>query len=254
LNEMLRARHRSMDRERVTTLIDPRPTLHETKNYLSDATPIKPQRLMRELSQRCPPNTRVVADTGNSTSWAVHYLELGDRRLTSQRKSSRLARAGERRRNHGWLRVTMNFAPMGWAIGAAVGIARANPECPVVCITGDGSYLMNGQEISVAAEEKLPVLFIVLNDAALGMVKHGQRMAGAEPTAFQLPRVNFAMLAESMDVPGYIVHSPEDLEALDFDKLLQRNGPSLIDVRIDGEEIPPMSVRMRALAAGKNNS
>jgi acetolactate synthase-1/2/3 large subunit len=143
---------------------------------------------------------------------------------------------------------------MGWAIGAAVGIARANPECPVVCITGDGSYLMNGQEISVAAEEKLPVLFIVLNDAALGMVKHGQRMAGAEPTAFQLPRVNFAMLAESMDVPGYIVHSPEDLEALDFDKLLQRNGPSLIDVRIDGEEIPPMSVRMRALAAGKNNS
>ena len=47
---------------------------------------------------------------------------------------------------------------------------------------------MNGQEITVAAELGLPVIYIVLNDGALGMVKHGQRLAGAEPIGFELPR------------------------------------------------------------------
>ena len=96
------------------------------------------------------------------------------------------------------MRVTMNFAPMGWAIGGAIGTALANRSVPVVCITGDGSLLMNGQEMSVAQTEKLTVLFVILNDAALGMVKHGQRMAGAEQIAFELPTVDFKMMAESM--------------------------------------------------------
>jgi len=68
----------------------------------------------------------------------------------------------------GWMRVTMNFAPMGWAIGGAVGTALANRAVPVVCITGDGSLLMNGQEMTVALTEQLTVLFVILNDAALG--------------------------------------------------------------------------------------
>ncbi|HYM47693.1 MAG TPA: thiamine pyrophosphate-binding protein, partial [Burkholderiaceae bacterium] len=167
----------------------------------SDAVPIKPQRLMRELSERCPPNTCFVADAGNSAAWAVHYLELGDRRSQRRRQAARQSPEEERRRGNGWLRVTMDFAPMGWAIGAAVGIARANPATRVVCLTGDGSYLMNGQEITVAAQEKLPVLFIVLNDAALGMVKHGQRLAGAEQIGFELPQVDFRLLAESLGIP-----------------------------------------------------
>src|SRR5205823_327413 len=48
--------------------------LDETLKYSSDATPIKPQRLMRELAQIFPPNTCFLADTGNSVAWAVHYL------------------------------------------------------------------------------------------------------------------------------------------------------------------------------------
>lgn len=193
--------------------------------------PIKPQYLMRELGWRSPPDTRFLTDTGNSTSWAIHHLGMHDHK----------ASAG------GWMRVTMNFAPMGWAIGGAVGTALANRAVPVVCITGDGSLLMNGQEMTVALTEKLTVLFVILNDAALGMVKHGQRMAGAEQIAFELPTVDFRLLAESMGIPGHVIRTAEDFENLDLDAILRHPGPTVLDVRVDREESPPMELRLRTM-------
>ena len=231
-------------------LKNPEYMLLETHKFVSDATPIKPQRLMRELSRRCPPNTRFLADAGNSTAWAIHYLQPHDRRVIRQHDYDLQNDGGKRKKGDaGWLRVLMDFAPMGWAIGAAVGGARGNPQCPVVCITGDGSYLMNGQEITVALEEKLTVVFVILNDGALGMVKHGQRLAGAEPIAFLLPTVDFRLQAESMGIPGYVIRSHEDMDALDMDAIMSRRGPTLLDVRIDGEEVPPMNLRMKTLGA-----
>jgi acetolactate synthase I/II/III large subunit len=193
--------------------------------------PIKPQYLMRELGWRCPPDTRFLTDTGNSTIWAIHYLGMHDHQPS----------AG------GWMRVTMNFAPMGWAIGGAVGTALANRAVPVVCITGDGSLLMNGQEMTVALTEKLTVLFVILNDAALGMVKHGQRMAGAEQIGFELPTVDFRLLAESMGIPGHVIHTAQDFENLDLDAILRHPGPTVLDVRVDRDESPPMELRLRTL-------
>lgn len=237
-------------------------SLREPEKVQSTATPIKPQRLMVELSKRFPPTTRFLADAGNATAWAIHYLESrNNRRLglvpkagaaaADLGKSANSAWRGERRQDRaGWLRVLMDFAPMGWAIGAAVGIARAKPGCPVVCITGDGSYLMNGQEITVAAQEGLTVIFVILNDGALGMVKHGQRLAGAERVAFELPGVDYAEMAKSMGVAGHVINSPEDFDALDMNAILTRQGPTLLDVRIDGEEVPPMDLRMQTLEAG----
>ena len=217
-----------------------------------DDAPVKPQRLIATLGERCTPQTRFVADAGNSAAWAVHYLAPRDQRSGRMPGSAWLPAGKERRTRHSsWLRVTMDFAPMGWAIGSAVGIAMANPRCPVVCLTGDGSYLMNGQEITVAAELGLPVLYVVLNDGALGMVKHGQRLAGAEPIGFQLPRVDFALMAKAMGIHGLVVRSAAELDAVDFDALLARRGPTLLDVRIDGEEVPPMNLRMKTLGTAK---
>jgi acetolactate synthase-1/2/3 large subunit len=225
--------------------------MSEPQKFHSDATPIKPQRLMKALSERCPPNTRFVADAGNSAVWAVHCLQPRDRR-TVQTGALTAEPTQELRSGHAsWLRVTMDFAPMGWAIGAAIGVAGGNPGCPVVCITGDGSYLMNGQEITVAAAQGLCVVFVVLNDGALGMVKHGQRLARAEPIGFELPQVDYRLLAQSMGIPGHVIHSPHELEALDFDAIFSRKGPTMLDVRIDGEEVPPMNVRMKTLGIAK---
>lgn len=238
---------------RTIELRNPEAALLEPEKFHSDAAPIKPQRLMAELSRRFPPHTRFVADAGNSTAWAVHYLQPRDRRAAGGAGGQRAANEIRQRRNGtgNWLRVTMEFAPMGWAIGAAVGIARANRNCPVVCLTGDGSYLMNGQEITVAADQQLPVVFVVLNDSSLGMVKHGQRLARAEPIGFELPQVDYRLLAEAMGIPGHVIRSPEDFEALDFEAILRRRGPTMLDVRIDGEEVPPMGLRMKTLGTVK---
>jgi acetolactate synthase-1/2/3 large subunit len=150
-------------------------------------------------------------------------------------------------------RIAMGYGAMAWAIGAAIGTAHGARNAPVVCITGDGSYLMSGQEITTALSEQLSVIYIILNDQALGMVKHGQRMGGAERVGFELPPVDFAAMARACGVEGYTVIKPEDFDAIDFVALGRKRAPTLIDVRIDAEVVPPMGSRVKVLAANRNN-
>lgn len=210
--------------------------LDEPDKYESDAVPIKPQRLMRELPRLLPPETRYLADTGASFAWATHYLHPFDRRLVGRRD----ARAGV-------FRACLEFASMGWAIGSAVGTALAIPGQPVVCITGDGSMLMSGQEITVAVQEKLPILFVVLNDSSLGMVKHGQRLTGAAQIGTELPPTDFALLAKALGADGHVVRAAADLSALDLASLCRGTTPILLDIRIDPNEVPPIDMRTSAL-------
>lgn len=211
--------------------------LHEEAKYRDDASvPVKPQWLMYQLAQLFPLSTRYLADTGNSVAWAIHYLHPFDRRM-----------GGRRDAKGGGVRFSLEFASMGWAISAAVGTALGDPGKPVVCITGDGAWLMNGHEITVAIQEHIPIVFIILNDAALGMVKHGQRFTQAEPIGYELPPVDYCAHAKALGAEGYIISRPHDLLELDVNAICQRPGPTLLDVRIDREEAPPMSVRFEAL-------
>ncbi|SMF95545.1 acetolactate synthase-1/2/3 large subunit [Methylomagnum ishizawai] len=210
--------------------------LDEEHKYADTSAPIKPQRLMRELVDIFPRNTCFLADAGNSQAWAIHYLHP-----FGCEPSAQSAHGSDR------LRHCMEFDSMGWAIGAAVGTALGNPQQPVVCITGDGSLLMSGQEISVAVQEKLPIIFVVLNDSALGMVKHGQRLRQSEAVAFELPATDFRAYAEAMGATGHVIRSPADLRALDIAALCARSGPTVLDVRIDPDEVPPIAMRIEIL-------
>lgn len=212
--------------------------LADEEKYLSDAVPIKPQRLMYDLARLFPPTTRFLADIGNSFLWVIHYLHPYNRRIIGRRPHSA-----------GTVRLGMGFSSMGWAIGAAVGTAIAAPKNPVVCITGDGALLMSGQELSTAVQEKLPIIFVVLNDAAFGTVKHGQRMAGAEPIGFELPAVDFVAYARSMGAQAYAIKSPADMAALNITALCAHHGPTLLDVHIDPNELPPLEQRLKMLEA-----
>jgi acetolactate synthase-1/2/3 large subunit len=214
-------------------------SIEEEAKCESNDSPIKPQRLMRELNRCFPANTRFFADTGNSLAWAVHYLQPKDRRANSRRGI-----------NGGLFRSSIEFSAMGWAIGASIGATLGYQKGPVVCITGDGSFLMSGQELSVAVAEKLCVIFVILNDAALGMVKHGQRLNNAEQIGYQLPQVDFAAIARAMGAQGHTIHSPQDIEKLDITRICKRRGPTLLDVHIDGEEVPPIGVRLASLRSG----
>jgi len=204
--------------------------------YLDDSIPIKPQRLMRELARQFPLNTLFLADSGNSMLWAAHYLHPLDRRMGS----SRAPRCGV-------VRSSPEFASMGWGIGAAVGTALGDRNLPVVCITGDGSMLMSGQELTVAIAEELTVIFVVLNDSTLGMVKHGQALGGAERIGAELPVIDFATMAKSMGAQAYKIYSPQDMLDLDIDAICSTAGPTLLDVYIDPDEAPPMGARVKVL-------
>jgi len=226
----------------VVHTLNPEVSLFQRDKYFSDASPVKPQRLMKELSECFPPNTRFLADTGNSMVWAPHYLNLNNRRA---HYSFPLLNEPDKRSSSSWLRLTLDFAPMGWAIGAAIGVARANPACPTVCLTGDGAYLMSGQEITVAAKERLTVIYVILNDSAYGMVMHGQRLSSAEPIGYELPKVDFCRLVQALNINAYVVKSPADFSQLDIEAIINHRGPTLIDVHIDPQECPPMEMRLK---------
>ena len=195
--------------------------LRGPQQCLSDSSPIKPQRLMQHLSRHLPETTRIYIDAGNAWAWSIHYL------VTTN--------------NTGNYRLAMGSGAMSWSIGATIGCALANPGVPTVSIVGDGAYLMSAQEITVAAQLNLPIVYIVLNDAALGMVYHGQKLGKQESIGWQLNDLDYAAMAEAMGIKGIAINTPHDLEKLDFELLFNSEGPCLIDVRIDRDEVPPMS-------------
>lgn len=241
----------------------PNCTLDEPEKYFSDAVPIKPQRVMRDLPDILPLGTHFVADGTAAYFWAIHYLHVperrgSERRLASDRRKRTDETAGHRndlvrrqvdrrQASESLYRCSGEFSGMGWGLGASVGIAFGNPNVPVVVLTGDGSMLMNGQEMTVALQHHLTVIFVVLNDCGLGTVKHGQRLAGAEQVGYEIPKVDFAAMARAMGVDATTIRSSEELRAVDFSAICRRHRPFLLDILIDPEEVPPIGRRMDAL-------
>jgi len=211
-----------------------------------ESKPILPQWLMMQLPLRFPSSTKFFVDVGNSMAWGIHFLNPYDRRVEGL-ESGQSDNIGRRSGQGGLFQATIEFASMGWAIGASIGAALANRKRPIVCITGDGSLLMNGQEMTVALQENLSIVFIVLNDGALGMVKHGQILTGARRIGYELPEVDFAAFAKSMGVRSFHVSCPQDLDNILIDELLLESGPTLLDVNIDKDQIPPISTRTNEL-------
>ncbi|AFT67459.1 thiamine pyrophosphate-binding protein [Cycloclasticus sp. P1] len=216
-------------------------------NKTTDAsTPLKPQYLMTQLTRLFPPNTRYLADTGNNLAWSIHYLNPYDRRFTKRRLTKR-GEEDRRSESAGLLQICAEFCSMGWSVGSAIGTSLAHPSDPVVCIVGDGSFLMSGNEITVALQEKLNIIFLVMNDQHLGMVKHGQRLNKSADIANTLPNISYALMASAMGIMSHTIETADDLLQLDTNKICERKGPTLLDIRIDAEEVPPIATRLKGM-------
>jgi acetolactate synthase-1/2/3 large subunit len=198
-------------------------TVKDPDSYklLNDQSLVKPQQLISELIQHFPPETRYLIDVGNWLAWSIHYL------------------FPHRPENYRLGAVT---APMGWGIGSAVGTAFGVKNTPIVCLTGDGCFLMHGNELAVAVAEKLPIIFIILNDRSFGMVKHRHKQTGTEKLEFILPSVDFSQIAKGMGANGYIIHNGQDLKNLDYEAIYNDSKPTVLDVRIDGDYVPPIGM------------
>jgi acetolactate synthase-1/2/3 large subunit len=143
-----------------------------------------------------------------------------------------------------WL-TSGGLGTMGFGVPAAIGAALACPDRTVVCFSGDGSLLMNCQELATAAEENVNVKIVLLNNNSLGLVHqqqhlfYGRRLFASDYRA----RVDFVGLAKSLGVKAYDL-ADDDTPAATLARAFHEPGPCLIHALIDADEkvypmVPP---------------
>jgi acetolactate synthase-1/2/3 large subunit len=144
--------------------------------------------------------------------------------------------------------IDINFGGMGSGIGGAIGAQLAEPERPIICITGDGCFFMHGFEILTAKQYKLPILFVVINNARLGMVYHGHMLQYKRCLEdFSQTRTDISKVAEALGVKTVQIRSLADLQPEHVVQWFTHNEPVVVEVVVEGNEIPPMGGRVKFL-------
>ncbi|MCM7577755.1 acetolactate synthase large subunit [Enterobacter kobei] len=143
-----------------------------------------------------------------------------------------------------WL-TSGGLGTMGFGLPAAVGAALANPDRKVICFSGDGSLMMNIQEMATAAENQLDVKIILMNNEALGLVHQQQSLFYKQGVfAATYPgMINFMQIAAGFGLHTCDLNAEQDAHAA-LQAAISRPGPALIHVRIDPEQkvypmVPP---------------
>ncbi len=191
--------------------------LDEEKMH-SDSVPIKPQALMREFQELLPRDAIVFFDTGNHICWGIHYLSFDRPNFVS----------------------AFGMLTMGYATAAAIGGKLAAPDRPVIAMVGDGCFQMNGMEIATAVNYDIPVVWIVHNNARLGLVHELQKFSLGEKTvSTTFKQVNFAKIAEGLGAQGYRIEKSGELSKI-LPQALESGKPTVIDCIIDPDEVPPL--------------
>ncbi len=188
-----------------------------------------PRNLVEDLQKSCPKDTIFFADMGSIMAWATRYMQFTIPYC---------------------FYMSLGFGSMGYAVAAPVGAKLARPERPVVALVGDGSFQMNGFEVATAVNYNIPVVWVVFNNAMLGMVYHGRRLFstpipdGLDP---HFKRVDFAMVAQGLGARGIRIENPGDITKSFMAEVLATGRPTVIDVLIDDEAVPPIHSRIKTV-------
>jgi acetolactate synthase-1/2/3 large subunit len=190
--------------------------LYDEENCASDAVPIHPARVVRDLRNVMPRDTILLVDSGAHRAFCGHYWEsYAPREYIS----------------------ATNLGPMGWAIPAAVGVKMACPDKPCAVVTGDGCMLMHGMEIQTASRYNADITYVVINNSALGNVYLRAKQYGPKAAVYtELPTHNWAAFAESLGVKGIRISEPDNLTAA-FEQAMATQGPVLVEVMC-GKDYP----------------
>ena len=191
-----------------------------------DDEPVKPQFVVEALDEATADDAIVTTGVGQHQMWAVQYWTFTEPRCWVS--------------SHG-------LGAMGYGLPAAIGArlaadAEGRDDAPVVCVDGDGSFLMTLQELSVAVRESLDITVAVLNNEYIGMVRQwqdvffdGRRMASGYDWCPQ-----FDVLAAAFGAEGFRIDDYDEV-AETIEAALAHDGPSVIDVHVDpDEDVYPM--------------
>lgn len=151
-----------------------------------------PENILKLLNKKIGSNSIVVTDVGQHQMWAAKYWEY------SKGKT---------------LITSAGLGTMGFGLGAAIGSKVGNKEIPVVLVTGDGSFRMNCNELATVSKYNIPIVILLLNNGALGMVRQWQKLFSHErysETDID-NNLNYELLAKAYNMDGYSINNIEEL-------------------------------------------
>ncbi|MFH7526783.1 acetolactate synthase 2 catalytic subunit [Aeromonas enteropelogenes] len=180
--------------------------------------------LLKQLSARLPETSVVACDVGQHQMWVAQHM-----RFTSPR--NHLSSAG--------------LGTMGFGLPAAIGAKMSRPEDEVVLVSGDGSFMMNVQELGTIRRAQLKVKMVLLDNQRLGMVRQWQELFfdGRYSETILSDNPDFVALAAAFGIPGETITCKEEI-APALDRLLASESAYLLHVAISEEEnvwplVPP---------------
>ncbi|TQV73962.1 acetolactate synthase 2 catalytic subunit [Aliikangiella marina] len=188
--------------------------------------------LLHRLSAIMPNNTVVTTDVGQHQMWVAQHMQFTHPQnfLTSGA-----------------------LGTMGYGLPAAIGAQIARPEDCVIAVSGDGSFMMNVQELGTIKRFNLPVKVLLIDNTKLGMVRQWQRLffekRFSETDLSDNP--DFIQLANSFDIPGQTINRAQDVEQ-GLQRMLQSSGPYLLHVKINEDQnvwplVPPNTANQAML-------
>ncbi|MEX9950303.1 acetolactate synthase 2 catalytic subunit [Providencia alcalifaciens] len=192
--------------------------------YDHPGEPIYAPLLLKQLSDKMKPNTVVTTDVGQHQMWSAQHIVVDgpENFLTSS-----------------------GLGTMGFGIPAAVGAQVARPEDTVVCVSGDGSFMMNVQELGTIKRKQLPVKILLLDNQRLGMVRQWQELFFEQRYSETILTDNpdFVALASAFGIQGRRITCKSEVDAA-LDELLTSEGAFLLQVSINELEnvwplVPP---------------
>ena len=187
----------------------------------SDATPMRPERLLSEMSAYITPETLVVTDASYVSAWAASHMD-------NMSKGCNFI-------------IPRAMAGLGWGLPAAIGAKLGRPEKTVFCLSGDGAfgYVMN--ELETAARYNVAVISVIFNNNCWGFQKHYEQTAFGKAMVSDLLDVDYAEVARALKCRGERVSGANEFKGA-LARAVQAKGPYVIDARVDPHAIAPLSM------------
>jgi acetolactate synthase I/II/III large subunit len=173
--------------------------------------------VMQHLRERLPDDAILTNGAGNYTVWCHRFYSFS--------------------------RYRTQLAPcsgaMGYGIPAAIAAKVVHPSRTVVCVSGDGDFLMSGHELAVAVQEELPIVVLVVNNGMYGTIRmHQERLFPGRVVGTDLVNPDFVAWAHAFGAYGEVVLRSEDFPDA-FERALTEQRPALLELRVDPEAITP---------------
>ena len=189
--------------------------------------------VVADLGKRLPAETIITNGAGNFSIWVHRFY-----RYTGFRTQ-----------------LGPTSGAMGYGVPAAIAAKLVHPKRPVIAFSGDGDFLMTGQELATAAQYDVKVLFFVVNNGMYGTIRmHQEREYPGRVSGTELKNPDFAALARSYGLHGETVTSDAEFGPA-FERALNASTSALIELQIDPDAITPRTtltaIRAQALKAKK---